>query len=247
VLSAAVLAEGETVIRGAAREPEIVDLGNFLIAMGARIDGLGTATLRISGVRALCGTTYRMIPDRIEILTLLLAAAVTRGEATVTGVVPAHLDRVLRLLAQTGVMIDVGPKWVSVRARGPLRPVDVTAEPYPGVPSDVQAQWMALMSLVPGRCTIRDRVFPGRFMHVAELNRLGARVECRDDAAIVTGVDRLTAARVTASDLRASAALVLAGLAAEGTTIVQEAQHLDRGYERLDEKLRSLGADLERQ
>jgi UDP-N-acetylglucosamine 1-carboxyvinyltransferase len=246
VLSAAVLAEGDTTIRGAAIEPEIVDLGNFLNAMGARIAGLGTSTLHISGVRRLLGTNYRIIPDRIEVSTLLLAAAITRGSATVTGAISAHLDSVLAVLRQAGASIAIAGDRVGVNASEGLRPVDITAEPYPGIPTDVQAQWMALMSLTPGRCTIRDRVFPSRFLHVAELNRLGANIERDDAGAVVYGVRRLTGARVTACDLRASAALVLAGLAAEGTTIVQQIHHLDRGYERLDEKLRQLGAGVER-
>jgi UDP-N-acetylglucosamine 1-carboxyvinyltransferase len=246
VLSAAVLADGETTIRQAAIEPEIVDLGHFLNAMGAEISGLGTSTLQIRGVRQLHGGSYRMIPDRIEVSTLLLAAAIARGNATVSGAIPAHLESVLALLRAAGAAIEVGRDWIHVEGGAARRPVDISAEPYPGVPSDVQAQWMALMSLAQGRATIVDRVFPGRFLHVAELSRLGADIERRDGAAIVHGVRRLTAARVTACDLRASAALVLAGLAAEGTTVVDEIQHLDRGYERLDEKLRQLGAEVER-
>ncbi len=246
VLSAAVLAEGDTTIRAAATEPEIVDLGQFLNTMGARISGLGTSTLQIRGVRQLHGAAYRMIPDRIEISTLLLAAAITHGSATVTGAVPSHLQSVLATLREAGVAIEVDGDRIGVEAGGMLRGVDISAEPYPGVPTDVQAQWMALMSLAHGRSTIADRVFPGRFLHVAELTRLGANIARRNGAAIVHGVRRLTAARVTACDLRASAALVLAGLATEGTTIVDEIHHLDRGYERLDEKLRQLGARVER-
>ena len=246
VLSAAVLAEGETTIRCAAVEPEIVDLGHFLNAMGARISGLGTPTLHIRGVRQLRGVAYRMIPDRIEISTLLLAAAITHGSATVSGAVPAHLESVLSALRQAGATIEVDGDRIAVDAGGMLRGVDICAEPYPGVPSDVQAQWMALMSLAHGCATIADRVFPSRFLHAAELSRLGANIERHDGAAVVHGVRRLMAARVTACDLRASAALVLAGLAAEGTTIVDEIHHLDRGYERLDEKLRQLGANVER-
>jgi UDP-N-acetylglucosamine 1-carboxyvinyltransferase len=246
VMTAAVLARGVTTITGAAREPEIVDLGNMLNRMGAEIAGLGTAALRIRGVEQLHGATYRIIPDRIEAATLLLAAATTRGRVTVVGALPEHLGAVLDALRAAGLEVKVAHDRVTLDAAGPLRPVDVTARPYPGVPTDVQAQWMALLSVVPGQSTVRDLVFPGRLMHVAELNRLGARIEVRDGAAVVAGVERLTGAQVTASDLRASAALVLAGLAAEGTTIVHHVHHLDRGYERLDEKLARLGAHIER-
>jgi UDP-N-acetylglucosamine 1-carboxyvinyltransferase len=247
VLSAAVLARGETTIVGAAIEPEIVDLGNLLAAMGARIDGLGTATIRVTGVDQLGGAVHRVIPDRIEAATLLLAAAITRGSATVTGVMPEHLGAVLAKLDAAGFQVALADDAVTLAADGPPRPVDVTAIPYPGIPSDVQAQWTALLSLARGRSTVCDRVFPGRFMHVAELNRLGAQVECRDGAALISGAARLAGAAVTATDLRASAALVLAGLAAEGVTTIDHSEHLDRGYERLDEKLRRLGARIERQ
>ncbi|NQT11502.1 MAG: UDP-N-acetylglucosamine 1-carboxyvinyltransferase, partial [Planctomycetes bacterium] len=244
--SAAVLAKGRTTILGAAVEPEIVDLGNFLNRMGARIAGLGTGTLHVSGVDQLGGATHRVIPDRIEAATLLLAAAITRGSATVVGVVPEHLRATLRLLRRAGFEIDACGDRVTLQTTGPVRPVDVTARPYPGVATDVQAQWMALLSLAGGRSTIRDRVFPGRWRHAAELARLGARIEVRGGKAVVTGVERLTGGRVKATDLRASAALVLAGLAAQGETIVECAHHLDRGYQRLDRKLVQLGADVER-
>jgi len=246
VLSAAVLARGTTVITGAATEPEIVDLGGFLNSMGARIDGLGTSTLRIDGVDELSGTSYRVIPDRIEATTLLLAAAITRGSATVTGVVPGHLSAVLGTLRGAGFRLDVGEDQVTLTADDPPRPLQLTAQPYPGIPTDVQAQWTALLCLAPGRSVVHDAVFAHRFMHVAELNRLGGQIERCNSTAIVTGVGSLTGARVTASDLRASAALVLAGLAAEGETIVRRIHHLDRGYEGLDKKLGRLGARIER-
>ncbi len=246
VLSAAVLAKGESTITGAAVEPEIVDLGSFLGSMGARISGLGTSTLRISGVDQLGSTTYRVIPDRIEVATLLLAAAITRGRATVTGVVPEHLAAVLEMLRAAGSQIEVGADCVTLTAGGPPRPIDITAQPYPGIPTDVQAQFTALAALAPGRSTVGDVVFPNRFMHVAELNRLGARIRRCGSTAIVTGVGHLSGATVTACDLRASAALVLAGLAAEGQTIVRRIQQLDRGYQRLDRKLNRLGAQIER-
>ena len=178
--------------------------------------------------------------------TLLLAAAITRGTATVTGVVPDHLAAVLALSRQAGFRVEVGADRVTLSADAPPRPLHVTASPYPGVPTDVQAQWMALLALAPGTSTVCDRVFPDRFMHVAELNRLGARIEARDGTAAIAGVRGLSGARVTASDLRASAALVLAGLAARGQTLVDETHHLDRGYEHLDHKLIQLGAQIER-
>jgi UDP-N-acetylglucosamine 1-carboxyvinyltransferase len=247
VLAAAVLADGETVITGAAVEPEIVDLGRLLNGMGAQIEGLGTPTLRIEGVERLHGTTYRIIPDRIEAATLLLAAAITGGTVTVAGVVPEQLAAVLDKLDQAGFDLLVAKDQVTLVATAPPRPVDLTALPYPGVPSDVQAQWMALLTLARGRSTVGDRVFASRFQHIAELNRLGARIELCGSTAVVTGVDRLTGAVVTASDLRASAALVLAGLAAQGETVIDDIHHLDRGYERLDEKLNQLGAQVERE
>lgn len=246
VLSAAVLAQGETTIVGAAVEPEIIDLGNLLQAMGARIEGLGTPTLRIRGVDQLGGAAHRVIPDRIEVATLLLAAAITGGSATVTGVLPEHLVEVVGKLREAGFEIETGTGEISIGAARRSRPADIEALPYPGIPSDLQAQWTALLALAAGRSTVRDRVFPNRFLHVPELNRLGARIERRNATAVITGVERLTGAAVTASDLRASAALVLAGLAAEGCTTIYQVEHLDRGYERLDEKLNRLGAQVER-
>jgi UDP-N-acetylglucosamine 1-carboxyvinyltransferase len=246
VMSAAVLARGVTTIHGAALEPEIGELGRFLIALGARISGLGTPTICIKGVDQLGGTTHRLLPDRIEAATLLMAVAITGGSATVTGVVPEHLGGTLAMLRAAGAEIDVGVDRVSIAAAGRLRAVDVVAQPYPGVPTDVQAQWTALASVAEGISTVQDRVFPARFLHVAELNRLGAKIVCHGDMATVNGVARLGGARVTARDLRASAALILAGLAAEGCTVVDHIQHLDRGYERLDHKLRQLGARIQR-
>ncbi len=246
VLSAAVLARGETLLRGAAREPEIVDLGRLLCRMGARIDGLGTDTVRVRGVDGLGGARHRIIPDRIEAATLALAAVATGGTATVTGVVPGHLAAVLDRLAAAGVELASGADWIRLSAPRPLRPCRITAAPYPGVPSDVQAQWTAVMALASGRSMVRDRVFPERFAHVPELVRLGARIGLAPGAAVVDGVARLSGARVTASDLRASAALVLAGLVARGRTCIEQAHWLDRGYEALDRKLARLGAVIER-
>ena len=246
VLSAAVLARGTTILLGAATDPEVVDLGHFLQALGARIQGLGTPTLEIAGVERLAGACYRIIPDRIEAATLLLAAAITGGSATVTGVVPDHLAAVLAKLRATGARVDVLRDEVTIAADGRSRPVDIVAEPYPGVPTDMQAQWTALMTLARGTSTVEDRVFPARFRHVAELNRLGAQIECCVPQSRISGVERLGGAGVTASDLRASAALILAGLAAQGTTVVHAIHHLDRGYERLDCKLVRLGARIQR-
>ncbi len=246
VLSAAVLARGETLLRGAAGEPEIVDLGRLLCRMGARIDGLGTSTVRVRGVDGLGGARHRIIPDRIEAATLALAAVATGGTAAVTGVVPGHLAAVLDRLAGAGVDLSSGADWIRLGAPRPPRPCAIAAEPYPGIPSDVQAQWTALMSVASGRSVVRDRVFPQRFAHVAELVRLGARIERIPGAAVVDGVAGLSGATVTASDLRASAALVVAGLAARGKTRVENVHWLDRGYEALDRKLTGLGAAIKR-
>ncbi len=249
VLCAAVTARGQSVLRGAAIEPEVVDLGRFLNAMGARIEGLGTSMIAVEGVDQLGGARYKIIPDRIEAATLLLAVAITGGRATVDGLVPQHIDAVLAALERSGCRIDTTAHSVCVA--GPQRPraQDICARPYPGIPTDIQAQWMAFLSLAQGRSTIRDEVFPGRFMHVAELKRLSARIETPDTGrgdgcVVVEGVERLTGATVTATDLRASAALVLAGLAAEGETVVRDVYHLDRGYEGLDVKLSELGAEI---
>ena len=246
VMSAAVLARETSTIRGAAVEPEIVDLGRFLVAMGARIEGLGTSTVHIEGVEQLGGASHRLIPDRIEAATLLIAAAITRGSATVAGVMPEHFDAVLAKLAAAGAEIEVGPDWVSIAAPRRLCAVDIVAEPYPGIPTDLQAQWAALAAVSEGVTCIEDRVFPARFLHAAELNRLGACIVVGQGTATVTGVARLSGARVAACDLRASAALVLAGLAADGRTTVEHIHHLDRGYQHLDHKLRQLGARIER-
>jgi UDP-N-acetylglucosamine 1-carboxyvinyltransferase len=246
ILSAAVLAEGVTVIEHAALEPEVVELGRMLVEMGAKIEGLGTPTMRVEGVERLGGATRRVIPDRIEAATLLMAGVISRGHVRVADVVPEHIAAVLELLRRTGCRLDVQEDAVTVHAEGRLRAVDVTAEPYPGVPTDVQAQWMALLATAEGRSTVRDTVFPTRLAHAAELARLGARIQLADGGAVIDGVERLTGAVVRATDLRASAALVLAGLAADGVTTVRAIRHLDRGYQRLDRKLAALGATIER-
>lgn len=246
VLSAAVLAEGVTTIAAAACEPEVVDLGNLLNAMGARIEGLGTPLLRITGVDQLRTVAHTVIPDRIEAATLMIAAAMTRGELEIGNVVPLHLAAVTDLLRATGVSVDFQGSTVWVRGTPVLKPVDVTALPYPGIPTDVQAQLTALLSLAGGISVVTDKVFPDRFLHIPELMRLGAEIRREGASAIIHGVSTLSGACVMASDLRASAALLLAALAAEGESVVRRVYHLDRGYERLEQKLGLAGAVIRR-
>jgi UDP-N-acetylglucosamine 1-carboxyvinyltransferase len=246
VIMAAVLADGVTRIESAACEPEVVDLVNFLNAMGARITGAGSPTVTITGVRALHGATHEVIPDRIEAATYAFAAAATDGEVTLRGARPDHLHAVLDKLTDAGVRIERHGEALTVKRNGRLKPVDVTTLPYAGFPTDAQAQMMVLMTLTPGISIITERIFESRFMHVSELARLGADIEIEGPSAIVKGGKRLSGAPVMASDLRASAALVIAGLAARGKTQVNRIYHLDRGYENIDGKLRALGARIER-
>jgi UDP-N-acetylglucosamine 1-carboxyvinyltransferase len=246
VLCAATLARGRTIITGAAREPEIVDLGRFLKQLGARIDGLGTSTIEVTGVEQLGSARHRVIPDRIEAATLLIAGAITGGDVTIHDVIPEHLEAVLHVLDQAGATLNVERRSVRIRTPQLMRGFDVTAQPYPGVPTDVQAQLMALACVANGPSVVRDDVFAERFSHVAELNRLGAKIERHGQSATIQGSRRLLGAPVIASDLRASAALVLAALATEGKTDVHRIQHLDRGYERLDGKLARLGGRVVR-
>lgn len=246
IMSAAVLARGTTVVHGAALEPEIVDLGRFLAGLGAKIEGLGTPVLRIEGVEQLGGGAHRLIHDRIEAATLLLAAATAGGSITVHKAAPQHLAAILEKLDEAGASVEANAEDVSITVHGRLRAVNIVAEPYPGIPTDTQAQWTALAAVAQGVSRVEDRVFPSRFLHVAELNRLGANILCERATAHVTGVTRLRGARVTAHDLRASAALVAAGLAAKGRTVVDQIHHLDRGYQTLDKKLRRLGAQIHR-
>ncbi len=246
LMMAAALAEGTTVLENAAREPEVVDLATLLSAMGARIHGAGSARLEIEGVPELAGTSHRIVADRIEAATLVVAGAITRGDVTVTDLVPDHISAVLAKLDEIGVSLEVGPTWV--RARGPERPraADVTTSPFPGFPTDMQAQVMTLLGLADGQSRVTETIFENRFMHVAELARMGARIETDGAIAVVRGVPSYQGAPVMASDLRASAALVLAGLAARGQTTVSRVYHLDRGYERLEAKLAALGARITR-
>ena len=246
LMMAAALAEGTTLIENAAREPEVGDLAALLTAMGARIEGAGTARLQIEGVPELAGARHRIVPDRIEAGTLIVAGAITRGDVTVTGLVPEHVSAVLAKLDECGVAFEVGPTWV--RVRGPERPraADVTTSPYPGFPTDMQAQLMTLLGLADGQSRVTETIFENRFMHVAELARMGARIETEGAIAVIRGVPEYQGAPVMASDLRASAALVLAGLAARGRTTVARVYHLDRGYERLEVKLAALGARIAR-
>jgi UDP-N-acetylglucosamine 1-carboxyvinyltransferase len=246
VMMAATLAEGVTVIESAACEPEVVDLANFLNAMGAQISGVGSPTVTITGVKELHGAEHEVIPDRIEAATYAIAAAATNGEVTLRGARPDHMRAVLDKLKDMGVSVGRSGADLTVHRNGRLKPVDITTLPYSGFPTDVQAQMMALMALVPGISIITERIFESRFMHVSELTRLGADIEIEGPSAIVKGGKPLSGAPVMASDLRASAALVIAGLAARGTTQVNRVYHIDRGYENLDGKLRQLGARIER-
>ncbi len=246
VMMAATLADGVTVIESAACEPEVVDLANFLNAMGANISGAGSPTLTITGVKKLHGAEHVVIPDRIETATFAIAAAATRGEVTIKNCRPDHLGAVLDKLSDAGVVLQPRGGDLLVRRGKKLRAVDVTTLPYSGFPTDVQAQMTALLALAPGISIITERIFESRFMHVSELARLGADIEIEGPSAIIKGGRPLSGAPVMASDLRASAALVIAGLAAKGQTQVNRIYHLDRGYEKMDAKLRRLGAKIQR-
>ena len=247
VLMAAALAEGETVIANAAREPEVADLARCLAAMGARIDGIGTDTLRVRGVASLRGTQYEVVPDRIETGTYMMAVAITGGDVELSGGRLDLIGSVADTLAGAGVEIAETAAGLRVtRAGGGLKGVDAMTEPFPGFPTDMQAQWMALMAVADGASMITETVFENRFMHVPELCRMGANINVHRTSAIVRGVSRLSGAEVMATDLRASVSLVLAGLAAEGETVINRVYHLDRGYERLEEKLAACGAAIER-
>ncbi|MCL4509995.1 MAG: UDP-N-acetylglucosamine 1-carboxyvinyltransferase [Bacteroidetes bacterium] len=246
VMMAAVLAKGMTVIGNAALEPEIVALGEFLKRMGARIDGLGTSTVTIEGVDELHRSDFKNIPDRIEAGTFLVAGAMAGGKIKVADCEPSHISSLLSKLEEAGAKISTDKDSVTIEAPDKILPVDISTAPYPGFPTDMQAQWIALMSRSVGSSVITETIYFDRFKHVPELLRLGADVEVKENVAIVKGVRFLKAAKVMSTDLRASASLILAGLVAEGTTEVLRVYHMDRGYERIEEKLRGLGADIER-
>jgi UDP-N-acetylglucosamine 1-carboxyvinyltransferase len=246
VMTAACLASGTTVIDAAACEPEVEDLGRLLIAMGANIAGLGTSQLIIDGVEELSGADHTVIPDRIEAATLMIASTITGGDVTIQNVVPEQMTAVVELLREVGVSLEFGANTCRVSVPGLLRPVACHALPYPGFPTDVQAQLTALLCLIPGQSVVADKVFPSRFMHVSELLRMGANIRRDGDSALITGVSTLSGANVMASDLRASAALVLAALATRSKTTIHRIYHLDRGYEQLEIKLQQLGASVKR-
>jgi UDP-N-acetylglucosamine 1-carboxyvinyltransferase len=247
VMMAATLAKGRTIIEHAACEPEVVDLGDFLNACGAKINGLGTPRITIEGVEQLTGCSYTVIPDRIEAGTFLIAAAITNGELRLENCRPEHMLAVIDRLRHVGVNVERENGSVVVASARRLEPIQVTTQPYPGFPTDLQAQLTALLCLADGNSIITERIFPDRFLHVAELSRMGASIRKEGATVIVEGVKRLVGAPVMASDLRASAALVLAGLIAKGQTRISRVYHIDRGYVRIEERLRAAGADIQRQ
>ncbi len=246
LMMAAALAEGTTVIENAAREPEVVEVGLFINKMGGKISGLGTKTLIIEGVPSLHGTDYTIMPDRVEAATYMVAAGMTRGNLFLKGAQPGHLKAVIEKLREAGMEIHKEDGGVRCLMTGPIQSVDAKTLPYPGFPTDVQAQLMAMMCFANGLSVISETVFENRFMHVGELKRMGADIQVEGHSAIVRGVGELSGAPVMATDLRASASLVLAGLAASGTTEISRIYHLDRGYERMEEKLRAVGANIRR-
>ncbi|HWP83938.1 MAG TPA: UDP-N-acetylglucosamine 1-carboxyvinyltransferase [Terriglobia bacterium] len=247
LLMAAVLADGETVLENAAREPEVSDLADLLTKMGAKIEGAGTSTIRVEGVQLLGGATHRIIPDRIEAGTFLAAAGITGGEVTLEECNPEHLSAVIAKLREVGMTIEV-PSAGKLRATGSpsLKAADMKTEEYPGFPTDMQAQYMALVTQAEGTSVVTETIFENRFLHALELARMGANIRVEGNRAVVRGATPLSGAGVTASDLRASASLVIAGLAAQGETIIERVYHIDRGYERIEEKLTALGARIER-
>ena len=247
LLMAAVLADGETVMENCAREPEVSDLASLLVAMGARIDGAGTSTIHVQGVSSLHGATHRINPDRIEAGTFLIAGAITGGDLTVADCNPDHLRAVIGKLEEAGAAIEVsGKDTVRVRSDGKLRAADIATEEYPGFPTDMQAQYMALATQAEGVSLVKENIFENRFMHVQELVRMGANIKVDGRSATVRGPAKLSAAAVMCSDLRASASLVLAALVADGESILDRVYHMDRGYERIEEKLRGVGAQIQR-
>ena len=246
IMMAACLADGRTTLRNAAREPEIEDLARLLKAMGARIEGAGSDTIVIFGVDELHGATHEVIPDRIEAGTFVIAGAMAGGEVTITDAVPSHLRALLEKLAETGLTVEEGDDWIKVTRRTPLASKDVRTAPYPGFPTDLQAQFMAYMTTTEGTSVIWENIFEKRFMHVGELQRMGAAIRVDGRKATVEGPTPLQGAPVMATDLRASACMLLAGLVADGETTLSRVYHIDRGYEKIEEKLSALGADMER-
>lgn len=246
IMTAACLAEGTTYIENAALEPEVVELANFLVAMGAKIRGAGTSTIQVDGVSELVGTTYRMIPDRMEAGTFAIAAAITRGDVTLVGAIPEHSTAVLQKLQEAGVHVSTGPDWV--RVVGTRRPIatDIKTMPHPGFPTDMQQPFAAMLTIADGTSVVSENVYERRFKYIAELQRMGADIVQDGRTAIIKGVPSLTGAEVTATDLRAGAALVIAGLVADGQTEISGVEHIDRGYEKIECKLASLGAHIAR-
>jgi len=247
LLMAATLAEGETILENAAQEPEVADLALFLQSMGAQIEGIGSSRIVVTGVDKLHGTNYRIQPDRIEAGTFLVAAAITGGHLRLKRVDASHLENVLQKLREAGASVEVGDDWIELDMRGrELQAVDITTAVYPGFPTDMQAQFMVLDAVAKGAGAVTENIFENRFMHIPELQRMGADISINGNTAVVRGVEQLKAAPVMATDLRASASLVLAGLVAEGETIVDRIYHIDRGYECIEEKLHQMGANIRR-
>ncbi|MEE8359901.1 MAG: UDP-N-acetylglucosamine 1-carboxyvinyltransferase [Candidatus Omnitrophota bacterium] len=247
VMMAAVLAKGKTTIDNAACEPEVVDLAHFLCKMGAKISGIGSHKLKIVGVKKLHGATHKVISDRIEAGTFMIAAAITKGDILIKGIEPGHLNCVIDVLRETGVDLKVRKDSIHVRYKKRLKPIDLTTLPYPGFPTDLQAQMTSLMAVTDGISLVTEKIYPDRFIHISELARMGAEIKLEGPTAIVKGVQGLSGAPVMASDLRASAALILAGLVAKGRTQISRIYHLDRGYERIERKMSALGARIWRE
>jgi UDP-N-acetylglucosamine 1-carboxyvinyltransferase len=245
-MMAATLAEGETIIENAAEEPEIVDLARFLKAMGAQIRGEGTDTIRILGVKDFKSVVYKPIYDRIEAGTFMIAAAITKSMFKINGIDEVHLKPIIAKLTEMGVAIEINKNSIIVDGRKKLNPIDIKTMPYPGFPTDMQAQMMSLLCTVKGTSIITETIFENRFMHAVELKRMGANIKIDGRSAVIEGIDMFTGSEVKATDLRAGAALILAGLTAEGTTTINDIYHIDRGYVSIEEKLKALGADIKR-
>ncbi|QRN41324.1 MAG: UDP-N-acetylglucosamine 1-carboxyvinyltransferase [Neisseriaceae bacterium] len=246
LLMAATLAKGVTILENAAKEPEVVDLANCLVSMGARIEGIGTGVLKIHGVDKLHGAEHSILPDRIETGTFLCAVAMTQGKVILNNAHPKSMQIILDKLLESGALIETGKDWILIEMRKRPKPVNIRTLPYPGFPTDMQAQFMAMNVIAEGTGKIVETIFENRFMHVPELNRMGACIEVDGNTAFIKGVEQLSGAKVMATDLRASASLVVAGLVADGTTYIERIYHLDRGYEKIEEKLGNVGANIQR-